>query len=294
LRVTFRERVLYLVRAIPSGRLMSYGEVAAWVGSPRAARQVGGVLFGLRDDEEDVPWQRVVNARGGISTFKVGVGELQVALLRAEGVVVADQRVELTEHRWAPTAAQLPWWSPGGPEGWPGGYDGAWHRRGLATPVRGAGDRRPTTGVLQGASAARGGDMKGNSITLNGDLWTIVDVAPAEPLAEMVAALLEEEGFVAVVRGTELLGDALAHLGVGSVGHALVLVPAADAEAALALIAETVTDYEGDDLEVALNLLADDPTALGAGTDDEDELEALDDLEEDVIDVDAGDRGGGY
>jgi methylated-DNA-protein-cysteine methyltransferase-like protein len=115
LRVTFRERVLYVVRAIPSGRLMSYGEVAAWVGSPRAARQVGGVLFGLRDDEEDVPWQRVVNARGGISTFKVGVGELQVALLRAEGLVVADQRVELTEHRWAPTAAQLPWWSPGGP-----------------------------------------------------------------------------------------------------------------------------------------------------------------------------------
>jgi hypothetical protein len=136
--------------------------------------------------------------------------------------------------------------------------------------------------------------MKGNSITLNGDLWTIVDVAPAEPLAEMVAALLEEEGFVAVVRGTELLGDTLAHLGIGAAGQALVLVPAADAEAALALIAETVTDYEGDDLEAALNLLADDPTALGVSPADDDELEALDDLEEDVVDVDAGDRGGGY
>jgi methylated-DNA-protein-cysteine methyltransferase-like protein len=110
--MTFRERVLYLVRAIPSGRLMSYGEVAAWVGSPRAARQVGGVLFGLRDHEHDVPWQRVVNARGGISTFKVGAGELQVALLRAEGVTVADQRVDLGHHRWAPSAADLPWWSP--------------------------------------------------------------------------------------------------------------------------------------------------------------------------------------
>jgi hypothetical protein len=135
--------------------------------------------------------------------------------------------------------------------------------------------------------------MKGKTITLNGDPWTIVDVAPAEPLAEMVAALLEEEGFVAVVRGAELLGDTLAHLGIGAAGEALVLVPADSAEAALALIAETVTDYEGDDLEAALDLLAADPHALGAG-DDGDELTALDALEDDVTDVDAGDRGGGY
>lgn len=106
--------------------------------------------------------------------------------------------------------------------------------------------------------------MKGTTIVLNGDPWTVVDVAPAEPLAEMVAALLEEEGFVAVVRGAAALGDPLAHLGVGALGATVVLVPEADAEGALALIAETVTDYEGDDLEAALAALADDPDALGA------------------------------
>lgn len=114
-----------------------------------------------------------------------------------------------------------------------------------------------------------GATMKGTTITLNGDPWTVVDVAPAEPLADMVAALLEEEGFVAVVRGTAFLGDALAHLGVASAGASVVLVPEAEAEAALALIDETVTDYEGDDLEEALAALADDPSALGATPEDD-------------------------
>jgi hypothetical protein len=135
--------------------------------------------------------------------------------------------------------------------------------------------------------------VKGSTVTLNGDPWTVVDVAPAEPLAEMVAALLEDEGFVAVVRGIALLGDTLAHLGVGAAGVSVVLVPEADAEAALALIAETVTDYEGDDLEAALVELQSDPSALGAVdpgddefVDDDDELHALDALEDETEDVD--------
>ena len=113
--------------------------------------------------------------------------------------------------------------------------------------------------------------MKGTTVTLNGDRWTVVDVAPAEPLAEMVAALLEEEGYVAVVRGIALLGDTLAHLGVGAAGVSVVLVPELDAEAALALIEETVTDYQGDDLEAALAQLAEDPAALGEVDPDDDE-----------------------
>jgi hypothetical protein len=135
--------------------------------------------------------------------------------------------------------------------------------------------------------------MKGTTVTLNGDPWTVVDVAPAEPLAEMVAALLEDEGYLAVVRGIALLGDTLAHLGVGAAGVSVVLVPEADAQAALALIAETVTDFEGDDLDEALARLADDPTALGAfdpdddEPDEDDELRAVDQLDDDVEDVDA-------
>jgi len=121
--------------------------------------------------------------------------------------------------------------------------------------------------------------MKGTEIVLNGDPWTVVDVAPAMPLAEMVAALLEDEGFVAVVRAAAGVPDALTHLGVTDAGTSVVLVPSADAERALALIEETVTDYVGDDLEAALSDLASDPNALGAI--DDDALGDEDDLDDD-------------
>lgn len=94
--------------------------------------------------------------------------------------------------------------------------------------------------------------MKGDTVRFNGDLWTVVDVAPAEPLAEMVAAILEEEGFTVAVRGVNLLADVLGTLGSVSSETTLVLVPQGQAEAALQLIAETVTDFEGDELEAFL------------------------------------------
>ena len=99
----FRESVLRVVKAVPSGRVVSYGQVALLAGRPGAARAVGAVLRGLRQDDGDVPWQRVVNARGGISTYKVGHGELQTALLRAEGVELREGRiVDLSRYRWWP------------------------------------------------------------------------------------------------------------------------------------------------------------------------------------------------
>lgn len=98
--------------------------------------------------------------------------------------------------------------------------------------------------------------MKGETLVLNGDNWTIVDVAPAMPLAEMVAAILEEEGFVVVVRGAEMLSDVFSHLGSTSAATSYVLVPEHDAERALKLIDETVTDYEGDELDELLERMA--------------------------------------
>lgn len=94
--------------------------------------------------------------------------------------------------------------------------------------------------------------MKGETRTINGDRWTIVDVAPAAPLAEMVAALLEEEGFVVMTRGAEGVEDVFSHLGAAGVGTTLVLVPEADAARAMELISETVTDFEGEELEAVL------------------------------------------
>lgn len=98
----FRSAVLRVVRAVPEGRVVSYGQVALLAGRPGAARAVGAVLRGLGEADGDVPWQRVVNARGGISTYKVGHGELQTALLRAEGVPLQRGRVDLQRYGWWP------------------------------------------------------------------------------------------------------------------------------------------------------------------------------------------------
>jgi methylated-DNA-protein-cysteine methyltransferase related protein len=99
----FRKDVLTLVKEIPKGKVMTYGQVAMLIGSPQKPRQVGMVLRGLRDLDGDVPWQRVVNAQGGISTYKVGTGELQKALLESEGIKVRrDKTVDLKAYQWWP------------------------------------------------------------------------------------------------------------------------------------------------------------------------------------------------
>ena len=96
---SFGVRVVALVQAIPYGRVATYGQIAGLAGRPRAARLIGGIL---RRAADDAPWHRVVNARGGISTYKLGVGDLQVALLRSEGVEVVDGLLELERYRWRP------------------------------------------------------------------------------------------------------------------------------------------------------------------------------------------------
>lgn len=124
--------------------------------------------------------------------------------------------------------------------------------------------------------------MKGDTVVINGDRWTVVDVAPAAPLAEMVAAILEEEGFVAITRGSDSGGDVFTHLGTDAIGTSYVLVPERDAEQALALIEETVTDYQGEELELlmkeleAQGLTLEDLARLEAEEEDDgDEGEAL-------------------
>jgi len=88
----FDEKVWAMVTQIPEGRVCAYGDVAAALGSPRAARQVGFALARLDvDSRPDVPWQRVINAAGRISgRGQVVRAELQEHLLRAEGVAFDD------------------------------------------------------------------------------------------------------------------------------------------------------------------------------------------------------------
>jgi len=98
----FRDTIARVVRAVPPGRVATYGAVAAWAGRPGAARVVGGTLRSLAAEDPTFPWHRIINAQGGISTYKVGAGELQEALLRREGVRVVDGTVELATYEFRP------------------------------------------------------------------------------------------------------------------------------------------------------------------------------------------------
>ncbi|MDH3687731.1 MAG: MGMT family protein [Myxococcales bacterium] len=91
------------VRRVPKGRVATYGQIATAAGLPGRARQVGYALHALPTGS-DVPWQRILNARGEVSDRSVpGVESIQRAILEAEGVVFdARGRVDLTRFRWSP------------------------------------------------------------------------------------------------------------------------------------------------------------------------------------------------
>lgn len=100
--VSWTDKVWAVVRQIPAGKVSTYGHVAALAGAPRRARQVGQAL-GKLPDGNDVPWQRVINARGEISLPKHSGGyHMQRAMLEAEGVTFnLDGRIDLKTHLWA-------------------------------------------------------------------------------------------------------------------------------------------------------------------------------------------------
>ena len=96
----FKTQVLEVIAKIPEGQVMTYGQVARVAGKPRNPRQVGEILFGLHH-ETDLPWWRVINSSGRISTYKVGSGDLQKRLLEAEGIALgATGTISLERYRW--------------------------------------------------------------------------------------------------------------------------------------------------------------------------------------------------
>ncbi len=98
----FFRKVYRLVSLIPRGKVATYGQIAGLLGHPRAARTVGWALHALPDGT-DVPWQRVINAQGRISTScRQHSAEVQRELLEAEGVVFDSRgHVDLERFRWA-------------------------------------------------------------------------------------------------------------------------------------------------------------------------------------------------
>lgn len=93
------ERVWAVVRKIPKGRVATYGQISARIGRALSAQGVG---WAMRAAPPSIPWHRVVNARGMVSTDDHEPG-LQRALLESEGVIFDDEgRIDLERYRWRP------------------------------------------------------------------------------------------------------------------------------------------------------------------------------------------------
>ena len=96
----FHARVYALVRKVPRGRVATYGQIAALLGSPSVARHVGFALAAVANADEPVPWHRVVNARGRISVHGDSARE-QRARLQAEGVRFdGSGRIDLERYQY--------------------------------------------------------------------------------------------------------------------------------------------------------------------------------------------------
>jgi methylated-DNA-protein-cysteine methyltransferase-like protein len=102
----YRERVFAIVRRIPTGRVMTYGQIAELLGEGYTARTVGYVMHAA--DEETVPWQRVINSQGACSTGRVILPpDKQQRMLEAEGIEFnARARCDLGRYRWTPDEAE--------------------------------------------------------------------------------------------------------------------------------------------------------------------------------------------
>lgn len=92
-------RIYEVVQQVPAGTVSTYGDIATIVGGGIDARTIGQALNQIpKQGAEEVPWQRIINAQGGISTK----GLLQRKLLQDEGVMFDDRdRIDLRRFRWS-------------------------------------------------------------------------------------------------------------------------------------------------------------------------------------------------
>jgi methylated-DNA-protein-cysteine methyltransferase-like protein len=108
------EKIYRLVLRIPRGRVMTYGQIARLLEDRYSPRLIGWAMHATPDDGRDIPWHRVINSTGGISTGRLLLHEpqLQRLLLEAEGVIFDDRgHCDLQVCQWSPrerqTARQL-------------------------------------------------------------------------------------------------------------------------------------------------------------------------------------------
>ncbi|MCF7925096.1 MAG: MGMT family protein [Candidatus Izimaplasma sp.] len=94
----FTEDVLHIIKSIPSGMVMTYGQIAALADNPRGARQVSRILHGMSESHQ-LPWHRVINSQGKIS-LTGEMGNRQRGLLRQEGIQFKDNTISLHKYQF--------------------------------------------------------------------------------------------------------------------------------------------------------------------------------------------------
>ncbi len=102
------ETIYAVVRQIPWGQVATYGQIADLANLPGRARLVGYALYRVPHDS-DIPWHRVINAKGEISESPVRFGSdhFQRLLLEAEGIQFSDRgKISLRDYRWRAEAVQ--------------------------------------------------------------------------------------------------------------------------------------------------------------------------------------------
>src|SRR2546423_12097571 len=99
------EKIYRIVLKIPRGRVMTYGQIARLMDDRYSPRLVGWAMHAVPQDERNIPWHRVINSKGGISTGRIIIQEpqLQRYLLEAEGVVFDERgHCDLSVYQWSP------------------------------------------------------------------------------------------------------------------------------------------------------------------------------------------------
>lgn len=98
----FTQRVIAIIQSIPEGKVMTYGQIAALAGSPRAARQVVRVLHSL-SRKHQLPWHRVINAKGEIALQDEEAKSIQIFSLESEGVEIYNNCIDLEIYQYVPS-----------------------------------------------------------------------------------------------------------------------------------------------------------------------------------------------
>ncbi len=94
----FTSNVLKIIQDIPFGYVMTYGQIAAYAGNPRGARQVSRILHSMTEKHQ-LPWHRVINSKGGIS-LTGEPGFIQGEMLASEGIEVINKKINLKKHQY--------------------------------------------------------------------------------------------------------------------------------------------------------------------------------------------------